>query len=100
MFSFTTNIFSTKTTHTIPMTLYAENSLPEINVRFWKVECNEIYFLCHIYICTEISTGNLLLSQWIITEYPNLVAEYIHCDDATPFLPIKLLFSASYCTVI
>ena len=34
MFSFTTNIFSTKTTHTIPMTLYAENSLPEINVRF------------------------------------------------------------------
>ena len=37
-----------------------------------------------------MSTGNLQLHEWIMTAYPEIVAEYIQYDDNNPFEPIQL----------
>ena len=75
------------------MPLDIENDLPVINVLFVKYNHNEISFLCYIDTCAVMYTVNLPLQQWVITKYPNLVAEYILYDDSTPFDQIKISYA-------
>ena len=37
-----------------------------------------------------MNTGNLQVHQWLMTEHPHLVTEYIQYDDTTPFQPLQL----------
>jgi len=53
-----------------PMPLTGNNKLPGCTLRFGKMEANdEVSFICHVDTCTAMSTGNLLLHQWIMTKY-------------------------------
>jgi len=73
-----------------PMPLGLDNGLPAIEAKFGTCEENEIVFRCHIDTCAAMNTGNLAIHQWIITNYPEIVSEYIQYDDAHPFDPIQL----------
>ena len=37
-----------------------------------------------------MNTGSLILHQWIITQYPEIVKSYEQFDDTNPFTPISL----------
>ena len=72
------------------MPLDLDNGLPGILLRLGITAASEICFLCHVDSCAAMNTGNLLLHQYIITQHPSIVAEYIQYDDKDPFDPIKL----------
>jgi len=73
-----------------PMSLTVDNKLPGCTLRFGKTEADEVSFICHVDTCAAMSTGNLLLHQWIMTKYPSIIAEYTQYDNSTPFKPIRL----------
>ena len=74
-----------------PMPLKIDNGLPGIVLRVGEKHGRDVSFLCHVDTCAAMNTGNLKLHQYIITQNPELVHEYIQHDDAEPFEPIKLL---------
>jgi len=72
------------------MPLDLDNGLPGIVLRLGREGSTEVSFTGHVDTCAAMSTGNLLLHQWIMTKHPHTVAEYIQYDDDEPFEPIKL----------
>ena len=74
----------------VPMPLMVNNKLPGCTLRFGKTEADEVSFTCHIDTCAAMSTGNLLLHQWIMTKYPSIIVECTQYDDSTPFEQIRL----------
>ncbi len=72
------------------MPLDLDNGLPGILVRFGSTDEEEISFTCLVDTCAAMNTGNLKVHQWIMTQYPSLVAEYVQYDDENPFEPLKL----------
>ena len=72
------------------MPLKLDNGLPGVVLRLGKDNEQSPSFLCHVDSCAAMNTGNLLLHQYIITHYPDTVAEYIQYDDKEPFEPIRL----------
>ena len=83
------NIFS-NTTAPPPMPLDLDNSLPGVRIEIGMNSQHTPNFLAHIDTCAAMNTGNLLLHQWIITTYPQCVAEYIEHTDNDPFQPIQM----------
>ena len=47
-------------------------------------------FLALVDSCAAMNIGNLEIHQWIITKFPEIVAEYIEYNDTNPFQPLKL----------
>ena len=95
LFLMSAQIFQTSPSSSLPpMPLDVDNGLPAIAMQF-GIENNSpnslISFTCHIDSCAAMNTGNMLIHQWIMTNYPNIVAEYISYNDNTPFQPIQLL---------
>ena len=45
----------------------------------------------HVDTCVTMNTGNLNVHQWLITQYPHIVAEYLQYDDAETFEPLTIL---------
>lgn len=90
LFVMTAPILSHSEERCAPMPLTVDNKLPGCTLRFGKTEADEVSFICHVDTCAAMSTGNLLLHQWIMTKYPSIVAEYTQYDDNTPFEPIRL----------
>ena len=72
------------------MPLDLDNGLPGILVRVGLEQDSDMCFMCHVDSCAAMNTGNLLLHQYLITQHPHLVAEYIQYDDSHPFEPIQL----------
>ena len=72
------------------MPLDLDNGLPGILLRVGKDHSTSTCFLCHVDSCAAMNTGNLLLHQYIMTTYPETVAEYIQYNDKEPFEPIRL----------
>ena len=72
------------------MPRYVDNRLPGIEMRLGTTDDTEVTFICHVDTCAAMSTGNLQLHKWIMTTYPEIVAEYIQYDDNNPFEPIQL----------
>ena len=72
------------------MPLDIDNGLPGILLRLGIDASSDTCFLCHVDSCAAMNTGNLLLHQFIITNHPSVVAEYIQYDDSDPFDPIQL----------
>ena len=65
-----------------PMPPDIDNVLPGILLEIIQTSSSiSPNFLAHIDTCASMNTGNLLLHQWIITTYPECVAEYTHFDD-------------------
>ena len=50
----------------------------------------ETPFLCHLDSCAGMNTGSLLLHQWIITTFPQIVKSYQQFDDLHGFEPLIL----------
>ena len=73
-----------------PMPLDVDNGLPGIEMRFGRTDDTEVTFICHVDTCAAMSTGNLQVHEWIMTTYPEIVAEYIQYNDDKPFEPIQL----------
>ena len=72
------------------MPLDLDNGLPGILIRFGTEDKNESSFVCLVDTCAAMNTGNLKVHQWIMTQYPEIVAEYVQYDDEQPFQPLKL----------
>lgn len=84
-------ILNTSTSEYVqPMPLDVDNGLPGIEMWFGKNEDSEVGFLCHLDTCAAMNTGNLRVHQWLMTQYPDIVAEYLQYDDETPFEPLQL----------
>ena len=90
LFVISTPILKNTVSTTRQMPLDLDNGLPGILVRFGNTDSNELSFICLVDTCAAMNTGNLLVHQWIMTQYPELVAEYIQYDDENPFQPLKL----------
>lgn len=75
---------------TPPMPLDVDNGLPGIELWFGTSSENECCFICHMDTCAAMNTGNLTVHKWVMTTYPELVAEYIQFDDQHPFEPLQL----------
>ena len=61
----------------------------------WKTRKQKLYFLYQTDTYKLMYTCNLLLHQYISTQYTYLFEEYIQYDDTTPFKPTKLSCSVS-----
>ena len=85
---FVSKLAEEKITRQMPLDI--DNGLPGILLRLGADDKSDTCFLCHIDSCAAMNTGNLLLHQFIITNHPNIVAEYIQYDDSEPFDPIQL----------
>ena len=72
------------------MPLSLDNGLPAAILQFGTTDDNEIEFACHFDSCAAMNTANLLLHQWIITSFPQIVHKYEHFNDELPFQPIEL----------
>lgn len=72
------------------MPLDLDNGLPGVLLRLGLAEGENVCFMCHVDSCAAMNTGNLLLHQYVITQHPHLVAEYVQYDDSHPFEPIQL----------
>ena len=64
------------------MPLDVDNVLPGIEIWFGTDPANEISFIHHMDTCAAMNTGNLLVHKWLMTQNPELVAEYIQFNDA------------------
>ena len=88
---FTVDIFvNDPITVTPPMPLDVDNVLLGIELWFGTNPTNECCFICHIETCAAMNTGNLTVHKWLITTYPELVAEYVQFDEQHPFEPLQL----------
>ena len=72
------------------MPLSLDNDLPAAVFSFGTSIDNEVEFSCHMDSCAAMNTANLLLHQWIMTTYPDIVDSYEHFNDDNPFQPIEL----------
>ena len=84
------SLFKNTATTTRHMPLDLDNGLPGILIRCGTEDKNESSFVCLVDTCAAMNTGNLKVHQWIMTQYPEIVAEYVQYDDEQPFQPLKL----------
>ena len=95
LFLMTAQIFQTSPNTLLkPMPLDIDNGLPAVAMSFGSPDTplqKQISFTCHIDSCAAMNTGNMLVHQWIITNYPDIVANYVCYNDKSPFQPIQLL---------
>ena len=82
---------TTTSQYTVPIPLNVSNGLPTIDLWFGSDNESEVGFMCYIDTCAAMNTGNLNIHQWLINQYPYMVAEYIQYDDVNTFEPLKLI---------
>ena len=89
-------------THSItyPIPLNVDNGLPGIELWFGTDLIHEIGIIFHMDTCVAINTSNLMVHKWLVTQNPELVAEYIQFDDAYPFDPIQVHCAVEYLATI
>ena len=81
------NVASPSLRH-LPLSL--DNRLPAAVLRFGSSNNNALSLACHLDSCAAMHIGSLLLYQWIITTYRNIVDSYEQYDDEHLFQPITL----------
>ena len=69
------------------MPLSLDNNLSSALFRFGTYYDDEVLFPCHLDSCAAMNTNMLVLHQWIITSYPEIVQSYEQFDNNTPFVP-------------
>ena len=73
------------------MPLDIENNLPGMVMSFLdKLSGSNTTFLLNVDSCAALNVGNLLVHQYIITRYPDLVDSYEEYSDENPFQPVLL----------
>ena len=74
-----------------PMPLDVDNGLPGIELWLGRDTTSEFRLLMHLDSCATMDTGNLSVHQWLMTNHPHLVAEYIQYNNAHQFKPLQLV---------
>ena len=96
LFVYAARVFAAHTHHRLRhMPLDLDNGLPAIEIRFGLTSTTETCFACHVDSCAAMNTGNLLLHEWIMTTYPEIVCSYEQFDDENPFEPLRLACAVS-----
>jgi hypothetical protein len=72
-----------------PMPIAIDNGLPHITFQLGTTASQEM-LQGLMDTCGALNTGFLPFHQWIMSENPSLIAEYIEFNDKNPFEPIKL----------
>jgi len=72
------------------MPIAITNGLPHITLTLGSDIASDPELTGLMDTCGALNTGYLLFHQWLMSERPDLVAEYIQFDDTNPFEPIKL----------
>jgi hypothetical protein len=71
------------------MPIAIDNGLPHIT--FALRTTGSCPTLCGLMdTCGALNTGYLPFHQWLMSEYPAVVADYMAFDDTNPFEPVKL----------
>jgi hypothetical protein len=73
-----------------PMPTAIDNGLPHITVSLGSDPTLDPTLCGLMDTCGALNTGYLKFYLWLMSERPDLVAEFISFDDANPFEPIKL----------
>ena len=73
------------------MPLDVDIGLPGVKSWLGRNVPSQVRLLMHLDYCAAMSTGNLSVYQWLMTNHTHLVAEYIQYDDAHPFDPVQLV---------
>ena len=76
--------------YTPPMPFDVDNGLPGDDLWFGTKKEDEVCFAYYLASYVTMNTGNLRVHQWLMTQHPTLVAEYIQYDDVHPFQPLQL----------
>ena len=72
------------------MQLAVSNGLPDAKFRLLDSNDNKVLCRFHLYSCAIINSGNLLVHQWLMKKYPEIVHSYEQLDNSNPFEPIML----------
>ena len=73
-----------------PMPIAIDNGLPHITFSLGSDPALDPTLCGLMDTCGALNTGYLLFHLWLMSERPDLVAEFISFDDSNPFEPIKL----------
>jgi hypothetical protein len=73
-----------------PMPIAIDNGLPHITFDLGSDAALDPTLCGLMDTCGALNTGYLLFHLWLMSERPDLVAEFISFDDDNPFEPIKL----------
>ena len=72
------------------MPLRVSYGLPAAEFLLYDFDTHEVPCRFHIDSCASTNAVNLLVHQWFVTKYPNIVDSYEYFDDENPFQPIVL----------
>jgi hypothetical protein len=73
-----------------PMPIAIDNGLPHISFALGSDSHLDPSLNGLMDTCGALNTGYLLYHLWLMSERPDLVAEFVSFDDSNPFEPIKL----------
>ena len=66
------------------------DGLPAAEFRLKDINETKVPSRFHLDSCASMHTGNLLVHQWLMTKYPEIVHCYEQFEDSNPFEPIML----------
>ena len=72
------------------MPLAVSNGLPAVEFLLGYSNYTKVPCRFHLDSCASMNTGNLLVNEWLMTKYPEIVHRYEKFDDSNPFKPIML----------
>ena len=82
-----------------PMPIALDNNIPGIAVQISNLHnspsaCQN--FLALVDSCAAMNISNLEIHQWIITKFPEIVADHISYDDTNSFQNLQLQVNIHY----
>jgi hypothetical protein len=72
------------------MPIAIDNGLPHITFSLGSDPALDLTLCGLMDTCGTLNTGYLFFRLWLMSEHPDLVADFISFDDSNPFEPIKL----------
>jgi hypothetical protein len=73
-----------------PMPIAIDNGLPHVTFTLGCDRATDPSLCGLMDTCGALNTGYLLFHQWVMSERPDIVAEYLEFDASNPFEPVKL----------
>ena len=78
------------------MPIAINNSLPSIKMLIGLLADDENKMSMLVDIGAAMNTGNKTYHQWVMTQCPSMVAEYIECDPNTDYDIVQILVALDF----
>ena len=78
------------------MPIAINNSLPSIKMLIGLLADDENKMSMLVDIGAAMNTGNKTYHQWVMTQCPSMVAEYIECDPNTDYNVVQILVALDF----